>query len=185
MLFINVGNTFTDTINKAVAKIASLYKPTPTDIPSAEAAQISAALVSPNITSFFLCRMAPAPKKPIPLTICAASLIGSILTAPELTDAFAANISKDFIETIVIRQLATEITIVVFKPRGLFFNWRSIPINNPSNKEIVNLMIVSITISKYLLHLGPLSGPNGFGELYLECQFLSSNAIKTPLNFVS
>ena len=61
-----------------VAIIASKIKPAPVATPIAAAAQMIAAVVKPEIASFFLCKITPAPKKPMPLITCAASRIGSV-----------------------------------------------------------------------------------------------------------
>ena len=45
-----------------VAIMASKIKPAPVATPIAAAAQIMAAVVKPEIASFFLCKITPAPK---------------------------------------------------------------------------------------------------------------------------
>ena len=44
-------------------------------------------------------------------------------------------LKNDSTETIVTRQLATQITILVLSPSGLCLICRSIPITSPSNNE--------------------------------------------------
>ncbi|MNL70479.1 hypothetical protein D3C87_1954880 [compost metagenome] len=62
-----------------VVRIAGKKKPAPAARPIAATTHREAAVVKP-VMERPLRRMVPAPKKPIPLMTCAASLAGSILT---------------------------------------------------------------------------------------------------------
>ena len=61
--------------------MASTYMPAPTAMPNAATIHIPAAVVSPR-TEPFICIMAPAPRKPIPVTTCAAIRAGSPFFRP-------------------------------------------------------------------------------------------------------
>ncbi len=61
---------------KNVANVACQYQPDPIAMPMAAMAQSPAAVVKPSIPPC-LWRIVPAPRKPIPTTICEATRLGS------------------------------------------------------------------------------------------------------------
>ena len=95
--------------------IAMTYWPTPMLNPMPATTQRVAALVIPRMWPFCAI-MLPAPKKPIPVTIPAAILDGSI--------------SKD--NEIIVKTVAPKLTNMwVLRPAGRCFNSLSNPINAP------------------------------------------------------
>ena len=70
----------TDRINRVV-KTAMMYCDVPAAMPIAATAQMVAAVVSPRTRSLRR-KIVPAPRKPMPVTICAATREGSVLGKP-------------------------------------------------------------------------------------------------------
>ena len=106
---------------QATKTAASAYRPTPDNVPHAAEHQIVAAVFSPlTLNPSF--RMRPPPIKPIPETICAATLDGSplpIVMSHESTVKAAA---------------PTETRMLVRNPALRCLYCRSIPINVPITK---------------------------------------------------
>src|SRR5438270_12685908 len=103
-------------------------------MPIAATSQRVAAVVRPRTES--PCRMiAPAPRKPMPLTICAAIRVGSARTTePPLT----RNSRKPYAETIVNSAEPTHTTRCVRSPAWRSRSSRSIPIAPPSAEATDN-----------------------------------------------
>src|SRR6202022_1386926 len=78
------------TRTSTVVKTAIRTYPKPTTIPTAATTQIVAAVVKPR-TSVPCRRMAPAPRKPTPVTICAAMRVGSVRLPKAGSRATAVN----------------------------------------------------------------------------------------------
>jgi hypothetical protein len=68
----------------AVATTAISHNPPPAAVPTAATSQIVAAVVRPR-TESRRTKITPAPRKPMPLTICAATREGSSRTRPGST----------------------------------------------------------------------------------------------------
>src|SRR5438874_10521952 len=96
--------------------------PAPDAIPIAATSQSEAAVVRPRTERPWR-MIAPAPRKPIPLTICAAILVGSTLPSKPL---------NPYAETSVNRAAPTETTRCVRSPACRSRSSRSSPIAPPS-----------------------------------------------------
>lgn len=117
-----------------VPPIATKYNPAPQAIPIPAVAHIPAAVVKP-CTAFFLYTIIPAPIKPIPETICAATLA---------TSAFDSE--NPYFE-IIIKRHAPKLTIVcVLTPASFARVFLSIPIQKPKTTErsVANKYLYSI-----------------------------------------
>src|SRR6476661_5296489 len=112
---------------KSVVIAAGPYQPAPEAIPIAATTHSVAAVVSPRTEK--PCRMiAPAPRKPTPVTICAAIRVGSVRTMfPPPT----RNSWKPYAETSVKRQEPTETSRCVRKPASRSRSSRSRPTAPP------------------------------------------------------
>src|SRR5438132_4544672 len=97
-------------------------------MPIAATTQSVAAVVSPRIES--PCRMiAPAPRKPIPVTICAAIRVGSVRTR---LPPWTRKSRKPYADAIVNSAEPSETSMCVRKPASRSRNSRSSPTAPPS-----------------------------------------------------
>ena len=95
-------------------------------MPKAADAQIIAAVVRPDIR-FSSLKIAPAPKKPMPVTILAAIRSGEELPI--------------FKDKMVNKQAAKQIKIIVLNPADLLWYSRSEPMTAPTKTAIKSLAI--------------------------------------------
>src|SRR5690606_17923881 len=113
-------------ITRTVAPTASTYAPQPAAIPIAATTHSVAAVVKPT-TLPRAWMIVPAPRKPIPLTICAASRAGSAVRKPA-----GSAIRAIAIDSSVNSAAPTQISKLVRSPAGLPLSSRSMPTMPPS-----------------------------------------------------
>src|SRR5467141_2566719 len=124
-------------MTSTVVKIATPKYPKPTTIPIAATTQMVAAVVKP-LTSDPVRRMAPAPRKPTPVTICAAMRVGST-RLPKMGSR----------PTVVNRHAPTPTSAIVRMPAGWPWYSRSEPM------KIARMRVTTIRRAK---SRSPLSG---------------------------
>ena len=137
--------------------ILSVYSPIPTRAPIAAVAHIVAAVVSPCTSSPFL-KMIPAPRNPMPDTICA--------TTRELSPpSIVGDIRQNRVEP---RQISDSVRI----PTDLPLVSRSRPITRPRPTESTILSSATVMLfrnkSRRILSRNP-SSPNIFRLLFPQC----------------
>src|SRR5690606_32455254 len=115
-----------------VAEIDGIYKPPPTASPTPATDHTLAAVVRPRIT-WPRASIAPAPRKPMPDTTCAATRDGSRVTcSPSASE-------NPYMETIMISAEPTHTSICVRSPAAQDNRSRSNPITLPSTADMTSL----------------------------------------------
>src|ERR1700733_2479228 len=117
---------------------AARYRPPPTARPIAATVQMLAAVVRP-FTISPRARMAPAPRKPIPETTCAAIRDGSSTIC-----SYVRMLENPYCETIMIRQDPTHTSICVRMPAAHSSRSRSNPIMLPSTAAPIRRISISV-----------------------------------------
>src|SRR5690625_2637776 len=115
----------------AVSPVARLIMPAPAAIPTAAVTQILAAVVRPT-TMLRRVKITPAPRNPIPLTICAAIRDGSRRASSPSTAL------KPDADTNVKTAEPHPTRTWVRNPALFCLNWRSIPINEHNTNATNN-----------------------------------------------